>query len=987
MDFYVDRNQGSNVTGNGTQAAPWETISFALSQISGANHTVHIAAGVYDRTASSEGWSEIFPIHIKNGISLVGASTDTALIDAVNSANAILIKDVSNGSVTIENFSIKCGNPAGIKCENSNVTIRNCYIFENNTKGLSVSNSSNSYSLLLENNKINDNHGYGLDLARGIYFISKNEINNNDATGFWSNSYGIYSSGGILYIINNIIQDNSSSHEHGYGLNFYNCKKVEIRQNLVKGNKGIISTHPEGYGLSVSADSSIIVDNEVEANYGEAGISCSGEYTRIDSNFVSQNRIGIDIKSKDSSVGHNVIFNNHLTGLYVNSNQTSQIHYNEIFSNAGYGIQTSSGKVTLTRNEIYNNANYGIKLSGSDSPLVYQNALYENNGGISLGDSGSIIYNNIFANNQKYAINETGIEADPFSCRYNLFFKNTNVYFDEGQFVYPNLIMTETFVPECSNNLAGDPLFIDTENNDFHLQANSPAINAGDPDSPSDPDGTRADIGVHYYPNPTRPEISSLTPILGTSDGGTTVTINGNNFEDIQGQGQVTFGDTEAAYYTSWSNTQIICVTPKHTAGLVDVMVTANSGLTGTKTFAFTFGNPPMIIPLRTGWNWISWNINPANDSADVLLRDIKKNASVVLGFKQGGQTYDPTLPQFNDLLVMDFRLGYQIMMDKPDTLSVSGISVESPYPAIPLYQRWNWIAYLPSQADSITQALAGIYDNLAVVLGYGGQVHDPLLPQFNTLHVLEPGNMYELYMNIEMDLIYPSTTAIPSANRTASLNYKTRSQEKVPISNEWIAIYGQDLEFNGQLLAVGTHLSIKDPEGNICGSATIKEPGMLKFTPIFRDDSRTAVDEGAQPGDALHLFVGNKEIQTNITWTTHGDCIALTNLVLAEPADRNELPLFFKLHHNYPNPFNQVTVITYELPGVATVFFDFYNITGEHIATLVLGKKSAGRNQFTWQATQHRGNELSSGIYFYRMKATSAVGTFVDIKRMVLIR
>lgn len=48
------------------------------------------------------------------------------------------------------------------------------------------------------------------------------------------------------------------------------------------------------------------------------------------------------------------------------------------------------------------------------------------------------------------------------------------------------------------SNIDADPLFVNPESGDYHLQANSPCIDAGDPNSPLDPDGTRADIGVLF---------------------------------------------------------------------------------------------------------------------------------------------------------------------------------------------------------------------------------------------------------------------------------------------------------------------------------------------------------------------------------------------------------------------------------------------------------------------------------------------------------
>jgi hypothetical protein len=50
-----------------------------------------------------------------------------------------------------------------------------------------------------------------------------------------------------------------------------------------------------------------------------------------------------------------------------------------------------------------------------------------------------------------------------------------------------------------TGNIDVDPLFVDPVNKDFHLRAGSPCIDTGDPNSPPDPDGTRADMGAFYY--------------------------------------------------------------------------------------------------------------------------------------------------------------------------------------------------------------------------------------------------------------------------------------------------------------------------------------------------------------------------------------------------------------------------------------------------------------------------------------------------------
>ena len=63
------------------------------------------------------------------------------------------------------------------------------------------------------------------------------------------------------------------------------------------------------------------------------------------------------------------------------------------------------------------------------------------------------------------------------------------------------------------HNIYLDPLFVNASSGDFHLQAASPCIDAGDPASPPDPDGTICDIGRFYYHQVASPVAVTLTPI------------------------------------------------------------------------------------------------------------------------------------------------------------------------------------------------------------------------------------------------------------------------------------------------------------------------------------------------------------------------------------------------------------------------------------------------------------------------------------------
>ncbi|MFC1509224.1 T9SS type A sorting domain-containing protein [Candidatus Omnitrophota bacterium] len=81
-------------------------------------------------------------------------------------------------------------------------------------------------------------------------------------------------------------------------------------------------------------------------------------------------------------------------------------------------------------------------------------------------------------------------------------------------------------------------------------------------------------------------------------------------------------------------------------------------------------------------------------------------------------------------------------------------------------------------------------------------------------------------------------------------------------------------------------------------------------------------------------------------------------------------LPDPFLLHQNYPNPFNPTTTISYELLRPAVVRLDIFNILGNKVSTLVDTYQHAGKYSISWNGRNRGGNEVGSGIYFYRLQA-----------------
>ncbi|MEX0685134.1 MAG: T9SS type A sorting domain-containing protein [Balneolales bacterium] len=105
-------------------------------------------------------------------------------------------------------------------------------------------------------------------------------------------------------------------------------------------------------------------------------------------------------------------------------------------------------------------------------------------------------------------------------------------------------------------------------------------------------------------------------------------------------------------------------------------------------------------------------------------------------------------------------------------------------------------------------------------------------------------------------------------------------------------------------------------------------------------------------------------------------DNITLTSM--EETGKNTELPENYKLHQNFPNPFNPSTEISYQLSTDSDVNFEVFNMLGQRVANLVNQRQAAGVHRITFDAS-----ELPSGIYFYRLKA----GTFMDSKKMMLMK
>ena len=90
-----------------------------------------------------------------------------------------------------------------------------------------------------------------------------------------------------------------------------------------------------------------------------------------------------------------------------------------------------------------------------------------------------------------------------------------------------------------------------------------------------------------------------------------------------------------------------------------------------------------------------------------------------------------------------------------------------------------------------------------------------------------------------------------------------------------------------------------------------------------------------------------------------------------------------FSLEQNYPNPFNPSTLINYRIPGLALVNIKVYNLLGKEVTTLVNEERAGGEYSVVWNGKDSYGNNVPSGIYFYKLQAEN----YYQVKKMVLLK
>ena len=99
---------------------------------------------------------------------------------------------------------------------------------------------------------------------------------------------------------------------------------------------------------------------------------------------------------------------------------------------------------------------------------------------------------------------------------------------------------------------------------------------------------------------------------------------------------------------------------------------------------------------------------------------------------------------------------------------------------------------------------------------------------------------------------------------------------------------------------------------------------------------------------------------------------------IIPSNIDPRSIPVAFAIKGNYPNPFNPLTTIAFDLPNDGLVNMSVFNITGRKVADLIDHDMQAGSYELTWNAA-----DQASGVYIVRVQS----GTQVAYQKMTLLK
>ena len=738
------------------------------------------------------------------------------------------------------------------------------------------------------NNSVRNRPGGGFAIATLTGDVAHNRFDNNSADYF---RLGSTSRGG-----------------HNGGGFYISTLTGDVRSNIFNENSAT------GGGFLVVSFTGHIFSNQFTRN--------SAPESRRGGGFFIYNLAG--------TVHHNLFDSNqskHSSGFELGTSPTNTVEvFNNIFFNNALGeafadSQAASGGCVLTAHATHFTNNL-FMISGelpegmvSQGPAVWVNS------------ADCRFHNNIFSGVGTAIFAEGNLDLP---ITHNLFHDIETAFVESGgQNLGTDLTFWELAAPNASDNLEGAPLLVDVPLRDFHLQAESPAINAGtnefaptdDYDGLARPAGGVVDIGPYEYGGKpvtftaksvlSVPEGISLihVPLKVTTVDGVAKTLAsvGDLYDALGGVDTVSLLITYNSQTERWNS----YLGPQHKGQAADRLLTDDLGIIANMKAPVSVGldgtalgvDGSSAIMLQPGLNLVGVPLKDERITrvSDLLALDgIRDNVSAIIGSHAGAFNL---VVQADDPGDVEITGGQSFIMSAREraTVTISG-------------DAWT---NAPEPTAASPRALSGIQaEGVTPVLAVSGSI------------------------------VHAATGLDKMGMRVTVKNLSTGKVETVGPGADGVSYQLTFVEFaTGRAAQIGDTLEISAQSAN----------------PLI----------GVQP---LRYVVTAEDVKRG-----H---IQLSELVLYEIPTKTELLV------NYPNPFNPETWIPYRLAKDAFVTLTIYDQQGRVVRQIDVGHRTAAVYErrdkaIYWDGRNAVGEAVASGVYFY----TLTTGDFTATRKMLIVK
>ncbi|NQV19104.1 MAG: T9SS type A sorting domain-containing protein [Armatimonadetes bacterium] len=380
-----------------------------------------------------------------------------------------------------------------------------------------------------------------------------------------------------------------------------------------------------------------------------------------------------------------------------------------------------------------------------------------------------------------------------------------------------------------------------------------------------------------------------------------------------------------------------------------------------TDMFASPSGNPITVS--------ITGNSNP--DIASVELED--SIITVIAGSELGSTEITVTGDDGSDETVDDV---FVITAMNPNLLSyeynledspVQGLYPNNPNPYTNSYTDLGWTSITVTETDEIAN------------------VHFSVM--WESVDYASEGSFRATSPNGTDVLLYESTSTTP-----IQLEIDTNGFNGGAMNGDWIIYMLDSYGDGGHQITNGVVIFMAGSTeiGQVAGLVSDAGGNPIPEAVISVSNIATLADDSGQ--FSFDILSGNYTFTCEAEGfeTTTIDDEVITNQVIfldfqmEAVAGINDPPvLTTELFGNYPNPFNPATTISFTLKEATEVKIDIYNITGQHVKTLLNVHLEADNHNIVWNGNDNEGRSVSSGIYFYKMQA----GKYTSTKKMILLK